>query len=76
MLLHLHQRRTTTTTPRQSNKITLRRLLITLSFLMVQMLIYYPFCLANHLTLMGKTTHGEVIRCIVIYFHSILAFGK
>jgi cation transport ATPase len=58
-----------------SNKTTLRRLLITLAFLMVHMLIYYPFHLASLLTLMGKTIHGGVIRCVVIYFHSTLAFG-
>jgi hypothetical protein len=77
MLLHLHQRKTTILTPRKrrSNKITLRCLLITLAFLMVETLIYYPFCLAIPLTLIGKTIHGGVIRCVVIYFHSTIAFG-
>jgi cation transport ATPase len=60
---------------RRSNKTTLRRLLITIAFLMVQMLIYSPFRLARLLTLMGKTIHDGVIRCVVVYFHSILVFG-
>jgi hypothetical protein len=63
VLLHLHQRTTMTSRKRRSNKITLRLLLITLAFLMVQMLIYYPFRLASPLTLMGKTILGGVIRC-------------
>jgi hypothetical protein len=60
---------------RRLNKTTLRCLLSTLAFLMIQMLIYYSFCLVSLLTLMGKTIYGGTIRCVVIYFHSTIAFG-
>jgi hypothetical protein len=50
--------------------------LIILVFLTTQMLIYYPFHLASPLTLMGKIILFGVIKCVVIYFLFILAFGK
>jgi hypothetical protein len=77
MLLHLHQR---TMTPflqnkRQSNKTTLRRLLIIRVFLTMSRLIYCIFLLTNLLTLMGMTILGGVIRCAIVYFLFILTFG-
>jgi hypothetical protein len=40
------------------------------------MLIYCLFLLASPLTLMGKIVRFEIIKCVVIYFLFILAFGK
>jgi hypothetical protein len=40
------------------------------------MLIYCPFLLASPLTLMGKIILFGIIKCVVIYFFFILAFGK
>jgi amino acid transporter len=40
------------------------------------MLIYCLFHLENPLTLMEKTILFGVIKCVVIYFLSILVFGK
>jgi hypothetical protein len=38
--------------------------------------LYFLFLLENPHTLMERITHFGVIKCIVIYFLSILAFGK
>jgi hypothetical protein len=38
--------------------------------------IYYLFHLENLHTLMERTIHFEVIKCVVTYFLSILLFGK
>jgi hypothetical protein len=40
------------------------------------MRIYFQFPLENLHTLMERTIHFRVIKCIVIYFLSILAYGK
>jgi hypothetical protein len=40
------------------------------------MFIYYLFFLASPLTLMGKIILFGAIKCVVIYFLFILAFGK
>jgi hypothetical protein len=45
-------------------------------FHLIQMLIYYQFHLGNLHTLMEKTTLSRVIKCIVIYFLSILVSGR
>jgi hypothetical protein len=52
-----------------------KRLLITLAFLTIQMLICFIFLLASILTLMGRIILGGVIRRVVIYFLFILVFG-
>jgi hypothetical protein len=66
---------TTTTRPKRKrlNKITP---LIILSSLTIQMLIYSLFHLENPHTSMEGITHFGVIKCVVAYFPSILAFGK
>jgi hypothetical protein len=46
------------------------------SFDYSRMLIYYPFHLVNPLTLMEKPILFGAIKCIFIYFLSILVFGK
>jgi hypothetical protein len=38
--------------------------------------VYFLFLLENPHTLMERITHFGVIKCVVIYFLSILAFGK
>jgi hypothetical protein len=38
--------------------------------------IYFLFLLENLRTLMDKTILSRVIKCVVIYSFSILAFGK
>jgi hypothetical protein len=38
--------------------------------------IYFQFPLENLHTLMERTIHFGVIKCVVIYFLSILAYGK
>jgi hypothetical protein len=38
--------------------------------------IYYLFHLDNLHTLMERTIHFGVIKCVVTYFRSILVFGK
>jgi hypothetical protein len=63
------------TKKRWSNKTIPRPLLIILVFLTIPILIYCLFLLANPLTLMGKIIHGGVIKCGIIYFLFILAFG-
>jgi hypothetical protein len=40
------------------------------------MRIYYQFPLENLHTLMEKAIHFGAIKCVVIYFLSILVFGK
>jgi hypothetical protein len=50
--------------------------LIILVFRTIQMPIYFLFLLENPHTLMERITHFGVIKCVVIYFLSILAFGK
>ena len=42
----------------------------------IQMPIYFLFLLENPHTLMERITHFGAIKCVVIYFISILAFGK
>ena len=42
----------------------------------IQMRIYYQFPLENLHTLMERTIHFGAIKCVVIYFLSILVFGK
>jgi hypothetical protein len=42
----------------------------------IQMRIYYQSPLENLHTLMEKTIHFGAIKCVVIYFLSILVFGK
>jgi hypothetical protein len=51
-------------------------ILITLVFLTIQMHICCLFHLENPITLMEKTILSGIIKCIVIYFLSILVFGK
>jgi hypothetical protein len=51
-------------------------LLITLAFPTIQMPIYFLFLLENPHTLMERITHFGVIKCVVIYFLSILVYGK
>jgi DNA integrity scanning protein DisA with diadenylate cyclase activity len=46
--------------------------LIILASLIIQMLICYQFHLVNPHTLMEKTILSGVIKCVVIYFPSIL----
>jgi hypothetical protein len=50
--------------------------LIILVFHLIQMLICYQFHLGNLHTFMEKTTLSGVIKCIVIYFLSILVSGR
>jgi hypothetical protein len=45
-------------------------------FRTIQMLIYFLSLLENLHTLMERITHFGAIKCVVIYFLSILAFGK
>jgi hypothetical protein len=42
----------------------------------IPMHIYFLFLLENLHSLMERITHFGVIKCVVIYFLSILAFGK
>ena len=51
-------------------------LLIILVCLTIRMLIYCLFHLENPLTLMERIILSGVIKCIVIYFLSILVFAK
>jgi hypothetical protein len=50
--------------------------LITLACLSILMLIYFQFHLGNLHTLMEKTTHFGVTKCVVTYFLSIQLFGR
>jgi hypothetical protein len=71
----LHQG--TTTTPRQRKRRSIKIIrLITLAFLTIQMRIYYQFLSENIHTSMERIIHFGVIKCIVIYFLSILAYEK
>jgi hypothetical protein len=45
-------------------------------FRTIQMHIYFLSLLENLHTLMERITHFGAIKCVVIYFLSILAFGK
>jgi hypothetical protein len=73
----LHQGMTTTKILYRKRKRLIRTtLLIFLASLIIQMLIYYLFRSVNPLTLMEKTIPFGVIKCVVIYFLSILVFGK
>jgi hypothetical protein len=51
-------------------------LLITLACPIIQMRIYYQFPLESLHTLMEGTIRFGVIKCVVIYSLSILAYGK
>jgi hypothetical protein len=51
-------------------------LLIILACHTIQMCIYYQLSWENLHTLMERTIHFGAIKCVVIYFLSILAFGK
>jgi hypothetical protein len=73
----LHQGTTTTTTLRQRKRRLFKIvLLITLAFPIIQMRIYFQFPLENLHTLMERTIHFGLIKCVVIYSLSILAYGK
>jgi hypothetical protein len=50
--------------------------LIILVFSIIQMRIYYQFLLENLHTLMERSIRFGVIKCVVIYSLSILAYGK
>jgi hypothetical protein len=50
--------------------------LIILASRTIQMHIYFLFCLENLHTSMERITHFGAIKCVVIYFPSILVFGK
>jgi hypothetical protein len=50
--------------------------LIILVFLSIPMLICFQFLLVNLHTLMERTTLFVVTKCVVIYFLSILVFGR
>jgi hypothetical protein len=68
---------TTKTTTLQKGKQLIKTIhLIILVFHLIQMLICYQFHLGNLHTLMEKTTLSGVIKCVVIYFLSILVFGR
>jgi hypothetical protein len=68
---------TTTMTPRQRRNRLIKTIhLIILVFHSILMLICYQFHLGNLHTLMEKTTLSGVIKCVVIYFLSILVFGR
>jgi hypothetical protein len=73
----LHQGTTKTTTPCPRKRRLIKTiLLITLAFPIIQMCIYFQFPSENLHTLMERTIHFGVIKCVVIYFLSIPAYGK
>jgi DNA integrity scanning protein DisA with diadenylate cyclase activity len=73
----LHQEMTTRTILRRKRKRLIRTTLLTiLACHTIQMRIYYQFPLENLHTLMEKAIHFGVIKCVVIYFLSILVFRK
>jgi hypothetical protein len=75
--LHLHQETTMTTTLHRKRKRLIKIIhLIIPVFHSILMLIYYQFHLGNLHTLMEKTTHFGVTKCVVTYFISILVFGR
>jgi hypothetical protein len=68
---------TTTTTTLQKGKQSIKTIhLITPVFHLIQMLICYQFHLGNLHTLMEKTTLSGAIKCVVVYFLSILVSGR
>jgi hypothetical protein len=73
-----HQGTTTMTTTLRQRKRRLIKiiLLITLAFPTIQMRIYFQFPLENLHTSMERTIHFGVIKYVVIYSLSILAYGK
>jgi hypothetical protein len=72
----LHQGMTTMKTLHRKRKRLIRITpLIILASLTIQMLIYYQFHLENPHTLMERIIRFGVIKCIVIYSHSILVSG-
>jgi hypothetical protein len=73
----LHQGMTMTKTPHPNGKrLTKITRLIILASRAIQMHIYFLFLLENLHTSMEKITHFGAIKCVVIYFLSILVFGK
>jgi hypothetical protein len=74
---HLLHQGTTTTTPHQRKRWSIKiiRSIIPV-FRTIEMHIYFLFLLENLHTLMERITHFGAIKCVVIYFLSILAFGK
>jgi hypothetical protein len=71
----LPQGMTTMTHPKERRLIKTTPLII-LSSLIIQMLICYQFLLGNPHSLMDKTIPSGVIKCVVIYFPSILVSGR
>jgi hypothetical protein len=65
-----------TTTTRKRNQLTQAFLLIILVFRLTPTLIYFQFHLGNLHTLMEKTTHFGVTKCVVTYSLSIQVFGR
>jgi hypothetical protein len=72
----LHQGMTTTNLRRKRKRSIRITLLTILAFLTIQMRIYYQFPLENPHTLMERTILFGVIKYVVIYSPSILAYGK
>jgi hypothetical protein len=66
----------TTNTTRKRNWLIQIFLLIILVFRLIPMLIYFQFHLGNLRTLMEKTTHFGVTKCVVTYSLSIQVFGR
>jgi hypothetical protein len=66
----------TTNTTRKRNRLIRIFLLIILVFRLTPMLIYFQFHLGNLHTLMEKTTHFGVTKCVVTYSLSIQVFGR
>jgi hypothetical protein len=74
---HLLHQGTTMTTPRPRKRRLIKTIpLIIPIFRIILMPIYFLFLLENPHTLMERITHFGAIKCVVIYFLSILAFGK
>jgi hypothetical protein len=72
---HILHQGTTTPRPRKRWLIKTTHLIIPV-FRITQMPIYFLFLLENPHTLMERITHFRAIKSVVIYFLSILAFGK
>jgi hypothetical protein len=73
----IHQETTTVTILHQRKRRLIKTIpLIIPVFHTIQMPIYFLFLLENPHTLMERITHFGVIKCVVIYFLSILAFRK
>jgi hypothetical protein len=64
------------TTTRKGNRLIRIFHLIILVFLIIPMLICFPFLLVNLHTLMERTTLFGVTKCVVTYFLSILVYGR